>query len=73
MEHNQPKNQKLLTPLLLATAAITISAPVMAYDHDKQMSYSGDESSSKGIVFAMTFNGTATYSGGRASDSDHDN
>lgn len=42
MDNNQSKNKKLLTPLMLATAAVTLSAPVMAYDHQKQLNISDD-------------------------------
>jgi hypothetical protein len=42
MEHNQSKNRKLLTPLMLASAAVMLSSPVMAYDHNDQLNISND-------------------------------
>jgi hypothetical protein len=61
MESNQSKNQKLLTPLMLATALVTVTAPVMAYDHDKQISATTDGvQNSQGViqVAASTFTQT---------------
>ena len=50
MEHNQPKNQKLLTPLMLASALVTISSSATAYDHSTQSSVFSDKT-----VFATPY------------------
>lgn len=68
MEHNQPKNEKLLTPLMLATALSMVAAPVMAYDHDKQLSVGSDSMQ----IGNMTVNFTRTGTGSKYAPYDND-
>jgi len=76
MENNQPKNQKLLTPLLLATAITTLSAPAFAfsYDHESQLNVTSEDN--KVLAYrASTFTGAGTQTfdfNGRPWDSDSD-
>jgi hypothetical protein len=75
MEHNESKNQKLLTPLMLATAITTLSAPAIAfsYDHDAQLNLSSADD--KIIVAMQTFTGGGTQTfdiNGRPWDGDSD-
>lgn len=60
MENNQSKSQKLLTPLMLATAITTLSAPAFAfsYDHDKQMNVLSDDNK------VLAYGGVSTFTGG---------
>jgi len=56
---------ELITPLLIATAPMTIDIPKGSYDHASQTS------TYKKLAFTM--NGTQTYNyQGRPSDNDHD-
>lgn len=43
MDNNQSKNEKLLTPLMLASALVTISSSAVAYDHSTQSSVFSDK------------------------------
>lgn len=70
MEHNQPKNEKLLTPLMLATALSMVAAPVMAYDHDKQISISDDGVKIGKIIANYTVTGTGIPSAPYDRDTD---
>lgn len=75
MENNQPKNQKLLTPLMLATAITTLSAPAFAfsYDHESQLNVSSHDNHVLAAVSTFTGNGTQTFdSKGRPWDGDSD-
>jgi hypothetical protein len=59
---------ELVTPLMIATAPITIDVPKCAYDHAAQVTTYQD-----GYKVAITFNGTQTYaSNGRPFDNDSD-
>ena len=76
MEQNQPKNQKLLTPLMLATAITTLSAPAFAfsYDHDAQLNVSTTDNKILAYgVQTFTGGGTQTFDmKGRPWDGDSD-
>jgi hypothetical protein len=58
---------ELVTPLMLATAPITIDVPESKYDHAAQVSVH------KNLKLAMTINGTQTYNAtGKPFDNDND-
>ncbi|HQR83183.1 MAG TPA: hypothetical protein PK283_09770 [Thiotrichales bacterium] len=70
MEHNQSKGQKLLTPLMLASALSMVSIPAMAYDHDKQISMSEDGAKVGTIIANYTVTGTGIPSAPYDRDTD---
>lgn len=75
MENNQTKNQKLLTPLMLATAITTLSAPAFAfnYDHQAQMNISAEDNKIIHRTSTFTGGGTQTFDlNGRPWDGDSD-
>jgi hypothetical protein len=59
---------ELITPIMLASAPMTVVLPESNYDHGSQVStYKG------GTKLALTLNGTQTYRfDGRPSDADSD-
>jgi hypothetical protein len=58
---------ELITPLMLATAPITIVVPESKYDHRAQVSVQ------KNIKLALTLNGTQTFDfNGKPHDNDND-
>ena len=58
---------ELVTPLMLATAPITIDVPKDKYDHSAQVSVH------KNLKLAITFSGTQTLMYGKPNDNDNDN
>jgi hypothetical protein len=58
---------ELITPLMLATAPVTVVVPESKYDHSAQVSVQ------KNLKLAVTFNGTQTYmANGKPFDADND-
>lgn len=70
MENNQSKNEKLLTPLMLATALSMVASPAMAYDHDKQLSVSSDSMKIGNMTVGFTRTGTGSPYGSNDNDTD---
>lgn len=61
---------ELITPLMLATAPMSIDVPKYKYDHGSQVSIYNTKTAQ---YRPTTFNGTQTYRfDGRPSDSDND-
>ena len=61
---------ELITPIMLASAPMTIVVPEGNYDHGSQVS---TYKSKAGMKLAATYSGTQTYSyNGRPYDSDND-